>query len=82
MLWFSAALSAQPASVAVSADLNGRSETVVWQGVPAVLTASVFLAEGDEVHLSLREGAWTAALRLALKTSEGLAADWPWKAHR
>lgn len=84
LVWFCIPLSEQPssvaASVAVSAGLNGRNETVVWQGVPAVLTASVFLADGDEVRLALREGSWTAAFRLELKSSDGAAAGWPWRA--
>ncbi len=67
----------QATSVSVSADVNGRAEAVVWQGVPAVISASVFLTEGSAAKVALRDGPWTAALRAAIYASDGQAVDLP-----
>lgn len=67
----------QAVSVSVSADVNGRTEAAVWQGVPAVISASLFLTEGSAATVALRDGAWTAALRPAIYASDGQALDLP-----
>jgi hypothetical protein len=67
----------QATSVSVSADVNGRTEAVVWHGVPVVVSASVFLTEGSAATVALRDGTWTAALRPAIYASDGQAVNLP-----
>ena len=65
----------QATSVSVSADVNGRTEAAVWQGVPAVISASLFLTEGSAATLALRDSTWTTALHPVIYASDGQAID-------
>jgi hypothetical protein len=64
----------------VAADVNGQAEAVVRAGDPAVLKVTVYLREGDEALLGVQEGAWPAAVSLAMRDGEGAAVEWPWRA--
>jgi hypothetical protein len=71
-------LSAQSAPTAeIALDVNGQSDAVVSNGWPLLIRAAVISADGRQVQIALKSGAWTQALHLAITNAGGIVQNWP-----
>jgi uncharacterized protein (TIGR03437 family) len=73
-----ACLCAQNApSPSLGLDINAQSDAVVAKGWPLLIRVAVISADGQQVSIGLKSGAWTQALSLTVTDQNGTAQKWP-----
>ena len=78
ILLSAACLCAQNApSPSLGLDINAQADSVVAKGWPLLIRVAVMSADGQQVSVGLKSGAWTQALRLTVTDGSGVAQNWP-----
>jgi uncharacterized protein (TIGR03437 family) len=73
-----ACLCAQNApSPSLGLDINAQADAVVAKGWPLLIRVAVMSADGQQVSVGLKSGAWTQALHLTVTDGSGAAQNWP-----
>ena len=72
--WLSAQTAPAPE---LGLDVNAQSDAVAARGWPLLVRVAVVSADGRQLNLGLKSGAWTQALRLAVTDQNGAAQSWP-----
>ena len=73
-----ASLSAQNAPAPeLDLDINAQADAVVARGWPLLIRIAVMSADGQQVSVGLKSGAWTQALRLTVTDGSGAVQNWP-----
>ena len=81
ILLSAACLSAQNApSPELDLDINAQADAVVARGWPLLIRVAAMSADGQQVNVGLKSGAWTQALRLTVTDQSGAAQNWPMQA--
>ena len=65
------------ASPSLGLDINAQADSVVAKGWPLLIRVAVMSADGQQVSVGLKSGAWTQALRLSVTDGSGAAQHWP-----
>jgi uncharacterized protein (TIGR03437 family) len=78
ILLSAACLCAQNApSPSLGLDINAQADAAVAKGWPLLIRVAVMSADGQQVSVGLKSGAWTQALRLTVTDGSGAAQNWP-----
>lgn len=58
-------------------DVNAQSDAVAARGWPLLIRTVLISADGTQVNLGLKSGAWTQALSLTVTDQTGASQSWP-----
>lgn len=73
-----ACLGAQNApSPVLDLDVNAQADAVVARGWPLLIRVAAMSADGQQVNVGLKSGAWTQALHLTVTDQSGAVQSWP-----
>lgn len=66
-----------PPAPELDLDVNAQSDAVVARGWPLLIRTAILSADGQQVSIGMKSGAWTQALHLTVTDPNGAAQNWP-----